>query len=127
VHSRTVRVELPVIRYATMPSMELMNGRTLPMELMEMARTTPETSAVLTEAARLLEALRFGLMSSDEQEPYDRSLMSEGEIAIAKGQRIISNKLDAIIALMEKREARENPQAAANHPSWPRPEVSPKG
>lgn len=127
-HSRIVKVELPDIHQVKMPSMELQSGRTLPMELMELTRDPRlhSASGVLKKAAMLLEALRLGLMAK-EPVVYDRSLMSEGEIAIAEGQVIISDKLSTIISMMEKREARENPQATANPPHAVRDEShSPK-
>lgn len=73
------------------------------MELMELTRDPRfhATSGVLKEAAVLLEALRIGLMQA-EADDYDREHMTDGEIAITRGQRDISKKLSTIISMMEE-------------------------
>lgn len=106
--ARNVRIEVPELRQITLPAMLMPNGETICNMLLMLSREIPATlptlavyAPILRETAKLLEALRMGFMAEDADD-YDRESMSDGEIAITRGQQTIAKKLDVIITLMEK-------------------------
>lgn len=142
VRTRVVRLELPEMSNIEMPHLGVAHvPHTLPYLLIELSKHATLLDAVsqhlgispfdlcrtLGDSARLMEALRLGLIEGDvEQE--NREQMTEGEIALLREQKITSGKLSTIISLMEKAERRNNLQPTANPKnSRPTPDHNKKG
>ena len=105
---RTIRLEVPELKNVQLPSLEVVGvNQSLPALLMELSEHLSHGNErsklvpALRDTARLLEALRFGLMGADADD-YDQEHMTDGEIAALRGQRTISGQLETIITLMKE-------------------------
>jgi hypothetical protein len=100
---RSVRLDLPKLEGVVLPQMTWFGSSEpdFPYQVARIARN-PELDSrdamALRDAAKILEALRIGFLSDN----FDREQMTEGELAIERGQQTIAGKLDTIIKLMEK-------------------------
>lgn len=127
-------IEMPSLNVAHVP-------HTLPLLLAELSKMPALLDAAahqlgispfdlcrtLGDGARLMEALRLGLAGSNNEADLEDWEMTVGEKNMARMLGGIFARLGLILASMERKERRENPQATANHPSWPKPDNNKKG
>ena len=134
--TRVVRLELPEMSNIELPHLGVAHvPHTLPYLFAELSKhvgllddvshqigiSSFDLCRTLADGARLMEALRIGLIEGDVEQD-DRERMTEGELALLREHKISSGKLSTIISLMEKAERRDNPQPTPNpsnsRPAW---------